>query len=84
MKKKKHTALMYAIEAKQFEFVDRLLKIPNIDVCYSKESGQTCLMWAIEEDLDQTAEKHLNMLHAKWHMFSISLSKNYFFVTFIF
>ena len=59
---KGHTALMYAIEAKQFEFVDRLLKIPNIDVCYSKESGQTCLMWAIEQDLDQTAEKLLSVM----------------------
>ena len=62
--KKKHTALMYAIEAKQFECVDRLfLKIPNIDVCYSKERGQTCLMWAIEQDLDQTAEKLLSVMN---------------------
>ena len=58
-----HTALMYAIEAKQFKFVDRLLKIPKIDVCYSKESGQTCLMWAIEQDLDQTAEKLLSVMN---------------------
>ena len=84
---------MYAIEAKQFEFVDRLLKIPNIDVCYSKESGQTCLMWAIEEDLDQTAEKLLSVMsiidinkkdNSETTAFMHAIRKNNIFLTSIF
>ena len=71
-----HNALMYAWKHGQFEVVQTLLKVEGIMASTrdpEEEDGRTCLIWAIENNLDQIVLMLLPILsteelnHPDWH-----------------